>query len=221
MGAMTRKRLLLIVCLSIFASSVCGVWYFFGDALFTETNRVRIDELAPTSGPARIWAQSLECEGVGNFYRVSPTLYRGAQPSEEGLKNLSEMGIKMVISLRQLHGDSDEIGDLPLKYKRLRFNTWRPKDEYVSGFLALVSDPANQPVFLHCKHGSDRTGMMCAVYRVVYDGWTKDEAINEWTKGGFGFHSIFEDLVEYFRQTDLKSLAPAPQTTQPAISGSI
>jgi tyrosine-protein phosphatase SIW14 len=218
---MTRKKLLLILCLGVLPLSVWGAWCFFGDDLTGGTNRQRDVELIPTTGPARIWAQSLECEGVDNFYRVSPNLYRGAQPSEEGLKNLSEMGIKMVISLRQLHGDSDAIGDLPLKYKRLRFNTFRPKDEHVSDFLALVSDPENQPVFLHCKHGSDRTGMMCAVYRVVFDGWTKEEAINEWTKGGFGFHGIFDDLVKFFRQADLKSLAPAPPTTQPAARSSV
>jgi protein tyrosine/serine phosphatase len=178
--------------------------------------QARITSAVPTTGPASCWAQPLTCRGVDNFFRVSPTLYRGQQPTAEGFKNLSKMGIKMVISLRKFHGDSGKIGDLPLKYKRITFNTLHPEDKEVVEFLKLVSDPANQPVFVHCKHGSDRTGMMCAVYRVVFGGWTKDQAIDEWTKGGFGFHSVFKHLVKYFRKTDLKSLAPVRPTSRPA-----
>lgn len=214
---MTRKKSLRIVLLCIAGLGVYGSWYFFADALIGGVNRQRDAAAATTTtGPARRWAQKLECKGVGNFHRVSPTLYRGAQPTEEGMKNLSKMGVKMVISLRKFHSDRDEIGDLPLKYKRLTFNTLHPEDKEVTEFLRLVSDPANQPVFVHCLHGSDRTGMMCAVYRVVHDRWTKDHAVAEWTKGGFGFHGVFKHLVRYFRKADLKSLAPPASTTRPA-----
>ena len=215
---MTRKKLSLIVCLGLVAlgGCGCGLWYFFGDVIVGGTNRERIVSAVPATGPASRWAQPLTCEGVDNFHRVSPTLYRGAQPTAEGIKNLSQMGIKMVISLRQYHGDSGEIGDLPLKYKRLKFDAWDPDDEQVAEFLKLVSDPENQPVFVHCLHGSDRTGMMCAAYRVVFDGWTKDQAIDEWTRGGFGFHGMFKNLVKYFRELDIKSFAPVRPTTAPA-----
>jgi len=208
---MTKKKLSLIVCVSLvaFGGCGCGLWYFLGDMVVGGTNRERIAAAVPATGPASRWAEPLKCEGVGKFHRVSPTLYRGEQPTAEGMKNLAKMGIKMVISLRQYHGDSDEIGDLSLKYKRLKFNTLSPRDEQVAEFLKLVSDPENQPVFVHCKHGSDRTGMMCAAYRVTFEGWTKDQAIDEWTKGGFGFHGMFKNLVRYFRKLDIKSLAPA------------
>ena len=212
---MTGKKLS-IVCLSLVALSLYGSWYFFGDVLIGGVNRQRITTTVPTTGPVSRWAQPLKCEGVDNFHRVSKTLYRGAQPTEEGFKNLSKMGIKMVISLRTFHGDSDDIGDLPLKYKRFTFNTLHAEDKEVSRFLKLVSDPDNQPVFVHCLHGSDRTGMMCAAYRVVFEKWTKDQAIDEWTKGGFGFHRMFKNLVKYFRKTDFKSLAPPLRTTRPA-----
>ena len=213
---MTRKRKLLITCVSLAVLAAGGSWYFFEVVIAGGTNRQRITKAIPTTGPASRWAQALECEGVKNFYKVSPTLYRGAQPTSEGMKNLSKMGIKMVLSLRKFHSDRDEIGDLPLKYKRLTFNTVHPEDKEVAEFLRLVSDPANQPMFVHCLHGADRTGMMCAVYRVVFEGWTKEQAIAEWTKGGFGFHSIFKGLVKYFRKTDLKSLAPRLPATGPA-----
>ena len=181
---MTRKKLSLIVCLTlvVFGGCGCGLWYFLGG-----TNSERINDTAGFNGSASRWAEPLTCEGVDNFHRVSPTLYRGAQPTEEGMKNLSKMGIKMVISLRNFHGDSSKIGDLPLKYKRLAFNTLHAEDKEVVEFLKLVSNPENQPVFVHCLHGSDRTGMMCAAYRVVFEGWTKDQAIDEWTRAGLVF----------------------------------
>ena len=220
---MTRKKSLRIVFLCLAAASIYGAWYFFGDALIGGVNRERNEKAIPTTGPASRWARKLECKGVDNFHRVSPTLYRGAQPTEEGMKNLSKMGIKMVVSLRKFHSDRDEIGDLPLKYKRLTFNTLHAEDKEVAEFLKLVLDPANQPVFVHCLHGSDRTGMMCAVYRVAHDGWTKEQAVDEWTKGGFGFPRMFKHLVKYFGKLDIKLLTPpAPPTapaTQPASAG--
>jgi len=212
---MTRKKSLRIVLLCIAALGVYGAWFFFGDALIGGVNRKREVKAVPTTGPTGHWATPLKCDGVDNFHRVSPTLYRGAQPTEEGMKNLSRMGIRMIISLRKFHSDRDEIGDLPLKYKRITFNTLHPEDKEVAEFLRLIADPDNQPVMVHCLHGSDRTGMMCAVYRVVHDGWTKEQAIAEWTKGGFGFHGVFRHLVRYFRKTDLKSLAPRPAAPRP------
>ena len=216
MCVMTRKKSLRIVFLCIAGLGVYGSWYFFGDAIIGGVNRQRDPKAVPATAPACQWAQPMKCKGVDNFHRVSPTLYRGAQPTEEGMKNLSKMGVKMVISLRKFHSDRDELGDLPLKYKRLTFNALHPEDKEVAEFLRLVSDPANQPVFVHCLHGSDRTGMMCAVYRVVHDRWTKDQAVAEWTKGGFGFHGVFKHLVKYFRKADLKSLAPPAPATRPA-----
>jgi len=220
---MTGKKLSLIVCVALvsFGGCGCGLWYFLGDLIVGGTNRERIVEAIPATGPASRWAEPMTCEGVGNFHRVSPTLYRGAQPSEEGFRNLLRMGIRMVISLRRFHGDSDEIGDLPLKYKRLKFNPYHAEDEDVAEFLKLVSDVANQPVFVHCLHGADRTGMMCAVYRVAFEGWTKDQAIGEWTRGGFGFRIMFRNLVKYFRKLDIESLLPAAPATRPAGLGDL
>ena len=48
--------------------------------------------------------------------------------------------------------------------------------------------------------------MMCAIYRIVIQGWTKDEAIAEMTQGGFGFHSVWENLVDYLQQLDVEKL---------------
>jgi len=73
-------------------------------------------------------------------------------------------------------------------------------------FLRFVTDEKRQPVFVHCQHGADRTGMMTAIYRVVVEGWSKEDAVAEMTEGGFGFHSIWKDLVDYVREVDVERL---------------
>jgi hypothetical protein len=62
-----------------------------------------------TSRPAG-WARKMAVAGVANFYQVTTNLYRGAQPTAKGMKQLKAMGIKTVISLREFHSDKD-LGD--------------------------------------------------------------------------------------------------------------
>ncbi|MBK7642044.1 MAG: tyrosine-protein phosphatase [Planctomycetes bacterium] len=158
---------------------------------------------APVS---RAWAEALERPGLPNLHRVSPLLYRGAQPTGDGFHELARLGVKSVISLRAFHADQIPI-DAGLKYERISFKSWHPEDEDVVRFLRLASDPARQPVFVHCQWGSDRTGMMSAIARIVFEGWTKEEAIAEMTQGDFGFHPLWKNLVQYLRDVDLERLA--------------
>ena len=144
--------------------------------------------------------------GVPNFHRVSSKLYRGGQPTAEGMKNLREMGIRTIINLRWFHSDRDEIGDTQLRYHHITFNPLHPEDKEVVRFLKIVANRSNQPVFVHCTYGSDRTGMMCALYRVAVQGWTKERAIAEWANGGFGFHDAYQNLLYYFRQLDIEEM---------------
>src|SRR5581483_4952560 len=138
--------------------------------------------------------------------RVTPTLYRGAQPSAEGMRRLQEMGIKTVVSLRALSDDESLMPKAPVDLVRIRFKTWHPEDEDVVRFLKVAIDPARAPIFVHCQHGSDRTGTMIAVYRVAVQGWTKEEALREMTEGGYGFHPMWSNLKRYLRKLDVESL---------------
>jgi protein tyrosine/serine phosphatase len=161
---------------------------------------------AQDSASAAQWAEPLERPGLSNLHRVTPTLYRGAQPTEEGFRELAELGVKTVVSLRGFH--ADEIPrELPLAYERIPFKAWHPEDEDVVRFLQIVSDPARQPVFVHCQWGADRTGMMIAIERIALEGWTKDQALDEMTKGGFGFHEEWQNMIRYVRELDVEKLA--------------
>jgi protein tyrosine phosphatase (PTP) superfamily phosphohydrolase (DUF442 family) len=148
------------------------------------------------------WATPLEEPGLPNLFRVSDTLYRGAQPSAEGMRSLERMGVRTVVNLRATHSDRDELRGTELGYEHIRFEPWHPEWEDVEAFLRVVADPARHPVFVHCQHGADRTGMMVAIYRVAVQGWTPDEAAAEMTDGGFGFHPVWGNLAEYVRRID-------------------
>lgn len=175
---------------------------------------------APASAPAAVarpaqWAQPMTLPGVPNLHKVNDRLYRSAQPSAQGMANLQKMGIKTVISLRDFHSDRDEIGKLPLGYVRIGMKTWQPQTSEVVRFLEVVNDPARAPVLVHCQHGADRTGTMSAIYRVVFDGWSKEDALKEMTEGGYGFHSIWTNLPPWIAKLDIEQVKSAAAIGKP------
>jgi len=140
-----------------------------------------ITEDGPPQPEAARRATPVQRPGAPNLYRVTDRLYRGAQPTAEGVRELKAMGVATVLSLRSAHSDADEIGDADVAYEHIWFRTWHPEDEDVIPFLDIVTDPENAPVFVHCRRGADRTGMMCAVYRVVVCRWTREEPFARWS----------------------------------------
>ena len=172
---------------------------------------------APPSARPGTWAQPLHVKGISNLYRVSPVLYRSEQPEPEGLQALAKgeplepaaPPVKTVVSLREFHDKDGEVLDeksSSVHYERVRFNPARPETEDVVRFLRIVTNPSRTPVLVHCEHGADRTGMMVAMYRIVVQNWSKDDALAEMKEGGFGFHSVWLDIQSYVRDFDAESV---------------
>lgn len=160
---------------------------------------------ASTNRPAA-WAQTIELRGVPNLHQVSSTLYRSAQPTADGMRNLRQMGIRTIINLRSFHSDRDKLGRSDLVGEHIYMKAWHPEKEDAIRFLQLVNDPERTPVLVHCQQGADRTGTMCAVYRVVVEGWTKEEAVREMKTGGFGFHAAWQNLPAWIRDLDVEAI---------------
>jgi protein tyrosine phosphatase (PTP) superfamily phosphohydrolase (DUF442 family) len=161
---------------------------------------------AQATGRNPDWAQPLHRAGVPNFYRVSANLYRSAQPDADGMKVLKAMGIRTVVNLRAFHSDHDLLAGTGLYSEHIYMKTWHPEEEDVVRFLRIVTDPARQPVLVHCQHGSDRTGMMVAFYRVIVQGWSTEQAAREMTEGGYGFHEIWQNLVHWLEDANLSRI---------------
>jgi protein tyrosine phosphatase (PTP) superfamily phosphohydrolase (DUF442 family) len=161
---------------------------------------------APQEQRPSKWAQPVKVDGVQNLFKVSNDLYRSEQPTAEGFKNLKKLGIKTVVNLRNFHTDSTLIRDTGLEYEHIYMKSWHAENEDAVKFLKIVTDPKKTPVLVHCQHGADRTGTMCAVYRLAVQGWSKDEALKEMTDGGFGFHEIWANLPEWIKKLDVEKI---------------
>jgi protein tyrosine phosphatase (PTP) superfamily phosphohydrolase (DUF442 family) len=178
----------------------------------------RTDE--PASRPAS-WAVKLDRPGLPNLHKVNDGLYRGAQPTAEGIKELEKLGVKTIVCLRDNHSDKELIGDAKITYEQIPMKTWDIEKDDVVRFLQIATDKSRQPVFVHCQHGSDRTGTMCAAYRVVVEGWTKQQAIDEMKDGGFGFHAIWVHLPKFIEKLDVEKIKAKLTSTLPAAAESV
>jgi protein tyrosine/serine phosphatase len=142
-------------------------------------------------------------KGVPNLHKVSDTFYRSAQPSAEGMRNLKAIGVETIVNLRSFHSDRDEIGDTGLAYEHIYMKAWHPEEDEAVRFLQIVTNPRYYPVLVHCQHGADRTGTMCVLYRVAVQGWSKEEAVHEMIQREFGFHGIWNNLLEWINALDV------------------
>ncbi|HZS41852.1 MAG TPA: tyrosine-protein phosphatase [Polyangia bacterium] len=149
------------------------------------------------------WAVPVEKPGLPNLHRVTGWLYRGAQPTDAGMRALAEMGIRTVVDLRAWHSDEKLIAGTGLALVHIPIHTNAPHVEQVIEFLRVAADPARRPIFVHCQHGADRTGMMMAMFRIAALGWTREAAIAEMRDGGFGFHAIWQNLIDFILKADL------------------
>ncbi|HYU47149.1 MAG TPA: dual specificity protein phosphatase family protein [Terriglobales bacterium] len=153
------------------------------------------------SHSARTIGQKRKIKGVGNFGEVTPTLFRGAQPSHEGFEALAKMGIDIVVDARgdRTDGEGKEVGRLGMQYVAIPWHCPFPNDDVHVRFLKLLQENPKKRVFVHCRLGDDRTGMMIAAYRMAAQGWTADEAMNEMQQFGFSsvHHWICPGLASY------------------------
>lgn len=166
-----------------------------------------------------------------NFHQVNENLYRGAQPLAGGIKRLAALGIKTIVNLRGAD-EQTRAGEEEARAAGLRFvsvpmsGLKRPTDKQVEEVLAVINQPENWPVFVHCKHGEDRTGTIIAVYRISIDNWTYEQAKDEARSYGFSrmqflMKGYIKDYgrkhrrrVESVSPKTISSLAPVPLSPQ-------
>jgi protein tyrosine phosphatase (PTP) superfamily phosphohydrolase (DUF442 family) len=178
-------------------------------------NTSKMDGRAPSPRPAK-WAQPQQVNGLPNLHKVSGNLYRSAQPTAEGFKNLGALGIKTVVNLRSFHSDADFLRGTAVNDEHIAMKAWHPEEEDVVRFLRIMTDPKRGPVLVHCQQGADRTGTMCAIYRIAVEGWSKDEALREMRDGGFGFHGVWQDLVQFVDGLDIERIRQKAGIKRPA-----
>ena len=148
-------------------------------------------------GNVRVSERLFGLPGLINVGRVVNGIFRGAQPKPEGYATLKAMGVRTVVNLRTRHGGRKAVEAAGMRYVEIPMSFWKNVDPAaVRKALSVMTDPANQPVFVHCSRGADRTGVVAAVYRMEVDGWSEAEAEME----AFGFHEFLSQFKEFVRR---------------------
>ena len=149
---------------------------------------------------------------IDNFGQVNASYFRGAQPEGRDYRDLAALGVKLVIDL-QADGRSEEQGLVEaagMQFQRIPMTTrTSPTARQISEFLALVNDPKNQPVYVHCAGGRHRTGVMTAVYRMTHDSWTSAQSFKEMKDYKFGADFLHPEFKKFVYAYRVEPQAPA------------
>lgn len=164
------------------------------------------DSLASHASRPAEWASPIEINGLSNLHRVTPVIYRSAQPDENSGSAISQLGIKTVLSFRKRDKDEPLHSTPGVTFKRYPLYTWDIEEEDILAVLRIMNDPANQPILVHCTHGADRTGLMMASYRMIIQGWTKEAAIAEMKKGEYEYHVIWKNIERRIHKMDIAKM---------------
>ncbi|MDG9759489.1 dual specificity protein phosphatase family protein [Pseudomonas sediminis] len=153
------------------------------------------------------WAQPLDTRI--NLYRMAPDLYRSALPTAKDWPQLQALGVTTVINFYQ-RGDDRWLVDPRVQQVHLPLRTDRIDDTDVIEVLRSIRQAQGRgAVLIHCKHGQNRTGLIAALYRVIYQNWSKEQALAEMAGGGFGGQERMGDAERYLRDADIPALRSA------------
>ncbi len=155
------------------------------------------------------WAKPIIDTELDNLFYVDEGVFRSEQPHDENMKDLMTLGVKEILSLREFHGDKDDITNSHFTLHRVRIDTDDITEEQVIKALRIIKNRQG-PILIHCWHGSDRTGTVIAAYRVVFNGWSKAQAVDEMANGGFGYHArVYPELVKFVENLDVDRIKKA------------
>jgi len=162
------------------------------------------------------WAGDATVRGIPNFHQVNERIYRGGQPSGDGWASLSELGVKTVIDLRLEDEHPTKVEAQAVQAAGMRYinipmhGVVAPSDEQVARALALLD--SQDPIFVHCRRGADRTGTIIACYRMTHDHWDRQRALKEAKSYGMSWLQFgMKRYVENFQAPERVATAPELQ----------
>jgi tyrosine-protein phosphatase SIW14 len=194
---MRKNKLILMSTLVLFLTTIVA---YGQDSAMTEKGGAALAAKRPS-----IWANKITNTSLTNLYKVDEGIFRCEQPDQKSFQELADLGIKSVLNLRNKHSDSLFLQDSPLNCFKVNMEAKDIADDEMIQALKALRD-APKPIVVHCKHGADRTGAVIAMYRIVFQDWTKEKAIGELKYGGFGFHEAFANIPVYIQQTNVAEM---------------
>jgi protein tyrosine/serine phosphatase len=160
-----------------------------------------------------VWAVPVIGTTLNNFYWVDDNIYRAEQPDEDSLQALAELGIKEILNLREYHSDADAAENQFTLY-RVPMEAGSVTEEQLLAALRKIKN-RKAPLLIHCWHGSDRTGVTVAAYRIIFQNWSREQAVDEMVNGGFGYHgTLYPNLLELINKLDVEKIKRQLQNGQ-------
>ena len=157
------------------------------------------DQALPSAATGKLSERLFGLPGLSKVGRVAPGILRGGQPEKAGYAALRKMGVRTIINLRSSLSEREEVEKAGMKSIEVPMNAaFGVKREIVDNLIEEMMNPANHPVFIHCRHGKDRTGAVVAIYRIRIQGWSLEEAEAEMLS--FGFNKMFFTLRKQVRE---------------------
>lgn len=164
-------------------------------------------------------------QGIHNFHQVDNHVYRGAQPTGEGFKYLAKIGVKTILNLREADQRSAKerqlVTDLGMQYVSVPMSGLTPPTQaQITRILTLLEGATTGgAVFVHCKRGADRTGVVIAAYRIDHDHWDNARALREAMSLGMSFFQVpRESYIRSFHPGIIEAKTVTPTTAVPAVA---
>jgi protein tyrosine/serine phosphatase len=141
-----------------------------------------------------------------NFYQISGSVYRSEQPSADIIPELKKHNIAVVINLRRRNQDRIVLAQQNFQLVHIPINTWAiDRNDLLQVMKTIQTAQKNQQkALIHCYHGSDRTGASVAMYRIIFENWSVDDALREMKHGGYGFHPIWGNIEKLFSPENIR-----------------
>jgi protein tyrosine phosphatase len=154
------------------------------------------------------WAVPIETKTVNNLYMVDTGVYRCAQPNKTAFAELEIIGISEVLNLRYLCSDKRYVKATDLTVHHVKMLAGKSDFDKLVKTLRIVKNRTDA-IVIHCKHGADRTGLVLALYRIVFQDWSRQDAIDELENGNYKFHPVYKNIPEFIKNVDLELLKEA------------
>lgn len=158
----------------------------------------------PADSRPQHWGSVLD--RANNFYQVSADVFRSEQPNAEMIKQLQANDIDVVINLRSRDHDPKQLNADQFNLVHIPIHTWAMSREDLLAVMRQIqlAKAQQQKVLIHCYHGSDRTGASIAMYRIIFEKWDIEDALQEMKYGGYGFHPIWQNIENLFSPENVK-----------------
>jgi tyrosine-protein phosphatase SIW14 len=194
-------------------------FFFFAllsfSTLISTASVAQVPPDAPSSATVRsAYGEKLRLSGLPNGGKINDSLFRGAQPRGEGVKELKILGITTIVDLRgedpaTISWERGQAERLGIRFISIPVSGWSPpSNEQVALFLEIFRDHPKEKVFVHCRFGDDRTGVFVATYRMAFNGWPAAQAMNEMYF--FGFNGFWHPSMKAFIRDFPARLRTAP-----------